>query len=300
MANKPAGYRSDHQVHSVPGSGGAPRRRIFFLHIPKTGGTSINEILSTTFGRAVFIEVADNEKAVERIPAVMLASIVSGHQFYPFIDVCRPCDVVTLIRNPVDRALSAFKYISRTHSHTLNRALQGFGGNRLEVFLTHPLFMFHSANLQTRMLGADYDLKSLLAGYRAGRTTLADTQDQIRQAENKPCDDSMLARAVERLESFSVVGTTETFEQTIRRLAASLGVSCPARLPHLKKAPLEGASEPTEHETELLQEANQYDIALYSYALRYLNRSSGAEPLPGKGRPESKISGDNSRPAELG
>lgn len=88
--------------------------RAFFLHIPRTGGTSLTRILMKKYGAPkiigqhhLFLElVADKDRAPK---------FISGHFYAHQLPdwASAEADIFTVMRNPIDRLLSAHKYCRR-------------------------------------------------------------------------------------------------------------------------------------------------------------------------------------------
>ena len=105
-------------------------RSLFFLHIPKTAGTSLRELLSCRFAPADILALLRSDGREER--AQQLADVaqypfVHGHVPYALVDrFPRRPFVVTLLRDPLDRAVSAF-YDMRRQARTLALTDAGLG-----------------------------------------------------------------------------------------------------------------------------------------------------------------------------
>jgi hypothetical protein len=90
-------------------------RALFFLHIPKTAGTSLRELLSPRFSRAEILafERSDSrELRDEKLASVDRYRFVHGHVPYALAGRFerRPF-VATILRDPLERAVSAFHYM---------------------------------------------------------------------------------------------------------------------------------------------------------------------------------------------
>lgn len=87
---------------------------IFFLHIPKTGGNSIYAHLKEILPDRKHLKTTHNENFLDSIEDIVHSDLISGHQFYPFIDILKkPVFVFTFLRNPYERVISAYEYILR-------------------------------------------------------------------------------------------------------------------------------------------------------------------------------------------
>ncbi len=88
-----------------------------FLHIPKTAGTSITEVMRSRCGNEGFCNhIFDNDlKAMSKEDAVRFR-FFAGHFTYQTVSALMPAATVfTFLRNPVDRIVSLIQYW-RAHS----------------------------------------------------------------------------------------------------------------------------------------------------------------------------------------
>jgi len=205
-----------------PGNGGAGRP-LFFLHVPKTAGTSLRELLSTRFARTDIL--AFNRNDPPQVRSQKLATLdqygfIHGHEPYALIDYfhCRPF-VVTILRNPLERALSVFHYMRRQAPDISNalekgqissaRAYDYAASARLQLreFLRYePLAASrHLGNIQTWLL----------------TTTALNARFEYRDDYNVSVSQSDLSRAKEHLSLCDVVGLTERIRESVDLLSWS-------------------------------------------------------------------------------
>jgi hypothetical protein len=97
--------------------------KIFFLHIPKSGGVTFRSILMDHFEEGTYL---DNVHYTEPLPFLQDYCLISGHLLYSQINK----DVfdflkVTFLREPISRVLSEQFYITeRDHEEKLAQVLQ--------------------------------------------------------------------------------------------------------------------------------------------------------------------------------
>lgn len=235
-----------------------------FVHIPKTGGTSISSLLMANqnryrvlegllvgrddcngMGKTLFSKDEDAQSLRDEIQRrVHQIDAVSGHIPYgvhALLD--RPCRYFTLLREPMARARSMYAHASRRPDDSaLGRALAACEGDLVRAISERSTLAF--MNDQVRMI--------------TGTDKVELTEDDLELAKN------ML------LENYAVFGTLETMDASVRRLASHLGWER-AEYCHLNAAP--GATvvrNLSSREMTVLHEANQLDHKLYDWVQKTL------------------------------
>ncbi len=147
-------------------------RRIFFAHVPKTGGTSFEAYLKARFGRLAFHDHGWENGALHR------RSLVSSPQHVVGEDVDRllPPDSLTLVlglvRDPASRAISEYKYQFWTHNipspWRRRFARLGFStwlAMALAAARRDPLFLDNHLRPQVEMLPRNAEIFPLEGGF---------------------------------------------------------------------------------------------------------------------------------------
>lgn len=181
-------------------------RTMIFTHIPKTGGTTLEFILrdisamqqsiklqakGTIYGQFQGYNKQDTIKVFERWPdeALLHARYLTGHlPFGPHRRLQRPSCYVTILREPVARLLSQFRFGVRRGGWSEDTSMAMLFRKGLLI-----------ENLQTRQLAGLLDAKA-------------------------PCTDETLGRAIDNLRSsYAVVGITDRFDEMLRLLITLFG-----------------------------------------------------------------------------
>ena len=173
-------------------------RTIYYVHVPKAGGTSVWDALSHTFRSSVYY--ADIAAFQASPPEPQVYDLVGLH-FSPWtvLDRLRPGDlVVGLVREPVARFLSSVVHSRRATEdpETLGPSMLAMRDTPLWDFLDTPLGR-QEAQLQLNLLGAaperPFDTAVMLENARS----LIARQDVL----FAPTDDAdrMVGRLFERL-----------------------------------------------------------------------------------------------------
>lgn len=100
---------------------------LFFLHIPKNAGTTLRSILDCQYGRRAVLTYYNqpNRHLLDNLP-YMLAdlkrdyrALVGHYEFGPHKKLAKPTRYVTVLRDPVRRAVSAYYENLRNHPDKL-------------------------------------------------------------------------------------------------------------------------------------------------------------------------------------
>jgi hypothetical protein len=188
---------------------------LVFLHLPKTGGSTVVRILEREYGRDAVLGLYDAVDLAGGLTEDDLAGarVIVGH--FPFGVVARlprPATYMTFLRDPVERVVSHYRFARRHPDHYLHElaSTQGLADYVRACGEAEP------NNDQTRLLAGD--------GSSSG------------DGGSSP---ELLARAKLNLERHAAVGLTEAFDASLvvmrrifgwrRPLYAPVNVSRPDR-----------------------------------------------------------------------
>ncbi len=217
------------------------REALIFLHIPKTAGTTLNRIIEWQYSPfAIFTmdpyRIRATPERLKRLPEGRRRRlrVVRGHLFYG-IHECLPqgATYITMLRDPVPRALSAYYFILRRPLHPLHWKLKR---ERLRVEDCLRLFP-QRHNLQCRLIAGVKD------------TAIA--------------DERLLDIAKENLtRSFSVVGISERFDESLMLIATTFDWE----IPLYKNCKVSKARPQIDPGTvEMIRDHNRLDVELYEF-----------------------------------
>jgi hypothetical protein len=206
------------QSESSLTDGEAEPRRVVFLHIVKTAGTSLVEYLrnrlpvGSVLSHGDFLEFPD-----EKLPPARMSEyrLISGHFGYTHIREYLPGSYsVTILREPIARVLSLYKYC-------LNADMQKrFAAARIAATLTVDEFMTSTRPEVVEMLDNQQTWQ------------LADTYwTADRQRQPLRSNSEVLELAKTHLQEFSLVGFTDTFAADFRKVVLAMGLPEPGHVP---------------------------------------------------------------------
>lgn len=219
--------------------------RMYFMHIPKTGGTTLRLLLEQQVSAEEIYPFRNTKHAIGPINEWL----VSGHFPYWF---CKNLDgdfekafKVTILREPVERYLSYLRFRKKAAAelHDLESVLR---------LRQHPNIKYHRGlidNALCRHLSAD----PLLEG------------------------EALLASAKKTLQTLDCVILFESFTQDVIELFKRLGITLhETEIPRLNTTEKEAISESLLAE---VRELNELDIRLYEYARQNLHKKNSEYKL---------------------
>jgi len=165
-----------------------------FVHIPKTAGTSVNQILRTT---SIGYRYFSTHHALTACTDINEYSTVAGHFYLSKLLEKRgenSGEVFTIVRNPIDRFLSAVGHARRAEEDP-----ESFGPS-MKAMRTMSLMGF----MDTKFAGIEVAQTSWMLGHPStGGSVLAErfalAEDYVRQGQIKIFDQSNLAPLTEYL-----------------------------------------------------------------------------------------------------
>jgi Sulfotransferase family len=222
---------------------------LIFLHIPKTGGTTFSRVLERQYRLAQsfwsdmdrpsfqrFAKLRESERAKIRFAYGHLA--FGFHELLP-----RPARYMTLLRDPVERAISHYYFICRTPRHPFYREVT----NR-------------------RMSLCDYIDSPISNQLVNGQAW------QIAGGCLNPDDPALLETAKANiLGHFALVGLMESFDETLLIAKEIFGWSGPLRYVRqnvTRRRP--SLDDISKNAVNLIHERNRVDMQLYQFARKRL------------------------------
>jgi hypothetical protein len=231
---------------------------LIFLHIPRTAGTTLTRILTRQFKKSeVFSAIPAHDASASRQFAALPDEVrrrtrllLVGHEeFRADADLPTPATYVSLVRDPVQRVISTYRFLHDHPRDPLYESVVG-GGMSLVEFVESGL-----------------------------ATTLNDWQARAIAGEPpsvEPCPPDVLDRAIGNIENrFALVGVSEQFPETVVALGRIFDWH------RLHYSPLNVSQAPlrvSQKDERLIRELNAVDCSLYDFAVSRLRRQLAAYP----------------------
>jgi hypothetical protein len=219
----------------------AAQESVILIHVPKAAGTTLNRLIEWEYPLLKIYSVDPYFFRWSRAHLWRLSKdrltrfrVFKGHMMFGLHEILpQPCTYITILRDPVDRVMSAFYFTRNYKLHPLYWKLSRENWT-LEDFVTH----LPRDNVQCKFIaGAVY---------------------------KEPCTAEICERAKENLvRHFSVVGLLERFEESLALMKLRFGwtlknyssFNVARTRPHKRDLP--------KSTLDLIQERNRFDIELY-------------------------------------
>src|SRR5215472_3749468 len=217
---------------------------VIFLHVPKTAGTTLNRLIEWEYPLFEMYSVDPvfftwSASHLRRLSPRRLTKtrMFKGHMVFGLHEILpQPATYIAVLRNPIERVMSAFYYMS---SYVLHPKYWKF--KREQWTLEDFVRRLPRDNVQCKILaGADY---------------------------NSPCTKETFEQAKENLfKHFSVVGLSERFEESLALMKLRFGWKLQRYSSFNVTRTRPRKADIPQSTLDLIAEKNSLDISLYNCA----------------------------------
>ncbi|AYN92949.1 MULTISPECIES: sulfotransferase family 2 domain-containing protein [unclassified Pseudomonas] len=190
------------------------KKPFYYLHIPKTGGTSLISFLDNQFD-------VDETCPAQLLPELFATprdrlsqyAFYRGHLWYGLgTYLNRELRYMTMLRDPVQRTISWYSHVRREAGAYRHRQMVEENWSLLD-FVQNEETHWDMVNTQTLFLAADLDFE------RLSQDPVGYGQAAIQQYAQRRNDRSLLELAKQRLTQFDFVGITERMQDSMLLLS---------------------------------------------------------------------------------
>ena len=262
---------------------------VFFMHIPKTAGSSIRNVLAGAYRKAHVCRLGRYHLYRRSLGDIRRYHCFWGH-FGPgmYELIGNPgLRCITMLRDPVEQAIS---YIYFTQMELVRfperftedymKRMASIAGGDLETCLQSPEIIDKISNSQCRFLGIERDYSVY---FKEGCLGAANSPPKGPFKDRALTNDTDMQQIYERakqwLDRMAVVGVTEHFEESVRLICSFLGVPTPERMPRDNIGPkkriigLDTYRSRTHNDiVKQIESLTEYDQKLYTYATKLFDR----------------------------
>lgn len=251
-------------------------KKVYFLHIPKTAGTTIYTYLDKFFDQneifpyVTWHQLSSDTKSFFSLNELKMGkyNFVRGH-FGSNKDFVNNRFVFTFLRDPSVRTVSHIQHIYNS-PELKEWAQENFKFEKDDILspILNPHFARYVSNLQTKYLLCEIDLyKDLYSMTNKNLIFFEQHPDFIKLTEQS--SKIVYLKTINKLRKLNFIGLQEYFEESLLMLSDQLGITFNKEFKNFRENKVRSENYPiTKEYKELLYSLNIHDTLLYNIGKR--------------------------------
>ncbi len=238
---------------------------LYFLHIPKTAGTTLIDILEKNFPSESILGPQSWKQLSHNMPKDFSQfRLIKGHFGYGVYRILPKMPIyITMLRQPEEVIISHLKMLMRQPAP--RKKFNISNNDTVSELILRPVFK-GLINPQAHWLVADLDVVSLTKGLDLKLLDRFLPEDQDEFMLSDISDKKLLEIAKERLSEFAFFGLVERFEDSLMLLYYTFGWRPSRYLKKLNTAPNNSLEELSSEAKVELAKKTKLDTELYKFA----------------------------------
>ena len=237
------------------------KKILYFLHIPKTAGTSLNILKSNFESDKVYPFATYHQLFTNSKLNLDSYDFIKGHFTMSLIqNIKSKTNTITVFRNPISRVISAYNHFMREPD--ANFEFNYFKKcNIKQALQTYP-WLF--SNQQVKHLGWNINLLKM----PKHKIQIPFSIENCKEFYQNIKMDEIYENACGNLENLFLFGFTDRIEEFINTLYIKLNWDLPLEVPNKNKAKDNQITEDdlSPDIIKMIEKLNQYDIKFYEHA----------------------------------
>jgi hypothetical protein len=232
---------------------------VYFLHIPKTAGTSLVNVLENQFNYNCIYRETIYPELFKNFPRNLSNyKLIRGHFGYWVTKLLTKKPVIlTMLRNPREQITSLFNHQLRAFKKRDKYSLIKKNHKNITDVLKDPKLIPNFRNHHIRHLTLDIDIP---------KEKNQEIMKTLRPKLNSNSQDELLEIAKNRLKDFAFFGLTEKFEETLQLLYYTFAWYPVRTVPKLNINPNKLEENLSSETKDLIQTYTKEDQELYKFA----------------------------------
>jgi len=232
-------------------------RQYYYLHIPKTAGTSLGNIIEAQFLQEQINHEYNSLANIGKMDAKEFAEyrLIRGHFTYSLVEKFQSFPhIITMLRHPVERTLSHLLHVKNIPSFWLHKYVP-LTTEPLEEVLEYEETKKFICNHQLRLIGYDFNLnhvkepKMFYVPYEA--------------------DEALFNTACRRLTTCEFVGIAERFTESVELLCSIFYWGRVTHIPKLNMRTCKSQDDKVSDEiVQRILDLNTFEMKFYDFACK--------------------------------